>query len=318
MTAFWHWYMGFDLVERLLYTIAAVSTLCFGLAWIFRVKKEHWFRDYSEALFSAVWLALIIRATLVEVYSIPSESMVPTLLVEDHLVVSKASFGWHIPGTKGRILKWSAPKRGEIVIFVPPGREQLTYVKRCVGVPGDSVEVRGKQVFINGKLSEVPTAYAFLERPDPVALSVLRPDFQRYMDLNGADLEKRRAKMAGLPLDEGIKHEWLGPYQVQGKGTYYIGISPLQQVVITRLQDLPAAGQAQMLPKGMAQGGIWKGLGNRDWFGPLKLEEGQYWMQGDDRDNSADSRYFGPVPEENLRGKPLLRYWPLKRIGFVQ
>jgi len=152
--------MGFDFVERLLYTIAAVSSVAFFLAWVFRVKKEHWFREYSEAFFTAVWLALIIRATLVEVYSIPSESMVPTLLVDDHLVVSKFSYGWHVPYTKGRILKLGSPKRGDIVIFVPPNHPQLSYVKRCVGVPGNTIEVRAKQVYVNGALSEVP-------RPSP-------------------------------------------------------------------------------------------------------------------------------------------------------
>jgi signal peptidase I len=318
---FWNWYMGFDFVERLLYTIAAVSTVCFGLAWFFKVAKTHWFREYSEAFFSAVWLALIIRALFVEVYSIPSESMVPTLLVDDHLVVSKFSFGWHVPYTKGRILAFSHPKRGDIVIFVPPNKPQLSYVKRCVGLPGDTVEVRDKMVYINGKPSEFPTSFCFLARPDQVAVNLMKPEFDFYMHNHEAEFEAERQRYASMELrgmmsDESQKHEWLGPYKTD-KGTYYVGINALGFKVMTRLADLPAAGTPELAPKGSPGYGIYNNLGNRDWFGPITLGPGDYWMQGDDRDNSADSRYFGPVPEENLRGRPLLRYWPPKRIGFV-
>jgi signal peptidase I len=315
--AFLQWYMGFDFVERLLYTIAALSTLCFSLALLFRVKKEHWFREYSEAFFTAVWLALFIRGTLVEVYSIPSESMVPTLLVDDHLVVSKFSFGWHIPYMKGRILKFSMPKRGDIVIFVPPDKPQVSYVKRCVGVPGDVVEVRNKEVYINGKLSEFPTSYAFLNQADALAISVIRPEYEHYKLEHDAEYAEDRKLGRELSGGDERTHDWLGPYTTP-KGIYYLGMSPFHQVIISRLVDLPAAGVPQLIPKGVKQGGIWKGLGNRDWFGPLTLQDGEYWMQGDDRDNSADSRFFGPVPEENLRGRPLLRYWPMNRIGFVK
>src|SRR5688572_13001777 len=109
----WQWFQGFDGVEQFLYATAFISTIWFAAALIAKAKKEHWFREYGEALFVAVWLALGIRATLVEVYSIPSESMVPTLLIKDHLVVSKLSYGWHLPFTKGRVLQFKKPKRGD-------------------------------------------------------------------------------------------------------------------------------------------------------------------------------------------------------------
>ena len=310
-------YFGYDSVEFILYGIAVSSTIGFAASLLARVPKDKIPREYSEAFFSAVWLALIIRALLVEVYSIPSESMVPTLLVDDHLVVSKFSFGWHIPGIKGRILKFSMPKRGDIVIFVPPNKPQQSYVKRCMGVPGDTIEVREKKVYVNGALSEVPTSYAWLTRPDDVALAVIRPEYDQFMYAHAAEYHKIRERGPAAMGEEGQKHEWLGPFHTD-KGSYYVGINPFHQVVMSRLDDLPAAGQPEMAPKKLAQPDIYKHLGNRDWYGPITLAEGQYWMQGDDRDNSADSRYWGPVPEENLRGRPLLRYWPPKRIGFVK
>jgi signal peptidase I len=310
--------MGFDFVERLLYTIAVVSTVCFALALKLKVRKEHWFREYSEAFFTAVWLALAIRATLVEVYSIPSESMVPTLLVNDHLAVSKVNYGWNIPFTKGRVLQFSKPKPGDIVIFVPPNNRKLSYVKRCAAVPGETIELRGKKLYVNGTLREFPQSYAFMRQPDPVAVSVMKPEFDRYYLANSAAFEKLRSRGDSALVDESQRHEWKSPYDIQGQGIFYLGMNAVKWEVIARINDLPAAGEPQLLPKGHVQEQIWKGLGNRDWYGPLTLGPGEYWMMGDDRDNSWDSRFFGPVPEEYIRGKPLFRYWPPARIGFVK
>ncbi len=165
----WNELMGYDGTELLLYSLAAVSTLGFALALLFKTPKKHWFRDWGEAGFTAVWLALAIRALLVEAYSIPSESMVPTLLIKDHLVVSKLSFGWHIPKTHGRVFAFSHPKRGQIVIFVPPSQPKLSFVKRCVGLPGDTVEVRDKLVYVNGLNAEHPFSFGRLTDVPPQA-----------------------------------------------------------------------------------------------------------------------------------------------------
>ncbi|MES2201180.1 MAG: signal peptidase I [candidate division FCPU426 bacterium] len=301
-----HWFNGFDGVEQLLYGVAALSTVWFGLALATRAKKEHWFREYGEALFVAVWLALAIRATLVELYSIPSESMVPTLLVKDHLVVSKAVYGWHLPFSKGRILEFKKPKRGDIVIFVPPKDPQKSFVKRCVGIPGDQIEVRDKILYVNGQASEFWTSYGFL-RDVPAA--------NRDAAMASARSVASRPSLKKL---EFRVHEWLGP-QTIGKASYVFGAdSGAQVIAAARLLDGAEAGVFQTFPKDYKQPDIHQGLGNKDWFGPLKLGPGEYWMMGDDRDNSADSRYFGPVPEENLRGTPLFRYWPLDRIGLVR
>ena len=98
--------------------------------------------------------------------------------------------------------------------------------------------------------------------------------------------------------------------------------------VYARLADTPKPGKLEILPKDYkapvpapdSPQVYWTatmGLGNPDWFGPYTLKDGEYWMMGDNRDNSADSRYFGPVRWEALRGTPLFRYWPPSRMGFV-
>ena len=307
----WNELMGYDGTELLLYSLAAVSTLGFALAVLFKTPKKHWFREWTEAGFTAVWLALGIRVLLVEAYSIPSESMVPTLLIKDHLVVSKLSFGWHIPKTHGRVFAFSHPKRGQIVIFVPPNEPKLSFVKRCVGLPGDVVEVRGKQVYINGLNAEIPFSFGRLTDVPPESLPVLDKAYNDYR--------------ATLPADAASEPQfhttWLGPFQLPA-GVYYEEAEARFRRVYGRLLDQPKVGPLEMMPKGapdpQATWTYTNQMGNHDWFGPYTLKDGEYWMMGDNRDNSADSRYFGPVRWEALRGTPLFRYWPPSRMGLVR
>ena len=294
------------------------------LALILKVDKKHWFRDWAEAGFTAVWLALGIRIVLVEAFEIPSESMVPTLLIHDHLLVSKTTFGWPVPFGHGRFLKFRDVKRGEIVIFVPPHMPKLSYVKRCVGIPGDTLEVRGKLVYINGQEAEVPSSYGHLTALAPASLAPLEEQYEDFLALRKPKVEALRADndayMAAL-----YQTTWLGPFKLP-MGTYYLEAAAAAVRSRARLLDLPGAGTYEIEPKGEAEPVVpgqpnWTRdhkLGNRDWFGPYTLASDEYWMMGDNRDNSLDSRYFGPVKAEALRGTPLVRYWPLDRAGFVR
>jgi signal peptidase I len=327
----WLWFAEYDFTERLLNSLALGFSAWFGLAYLLRLRgkldKMHWFHDWGWSGFSAVWLALIIRALLMEVYSIPSESMVPTLLINDHVVVSKTTFGWHLPFTHGRVLKYRDVRRGEIVIFVPPNAPKQSYVKRCVGIPGDSVEVRDKQVYINGKLAEVPYSFGRLAGGIPeAALDALRRRNTEYLTVRRAELQALRAAGKDQRVaDESTRTTWLGPIDVPGAGRYYIEAAAVAQRVYGRLVDKPAVGQFETLPKEFTTPEPanldWARdhhHGNRDWFGPYKLAPDEYWMMGDNRDNSLDSRFFGPVKVEALRGTPLVRYWPLDRLGRFQ
>lgn len=324
----WNAFATYDFTERLLNSLAAAFTLWFaaalGLRLAGRVRKAHWFYDWAWSGFSAVWLALGIRATLVEAYSIPSESMVPTLLISDHLFVSKTTFGWHVPFTRGRTLKYRDVRRGEIVIFVPPHSPRQSYVKRCVGLPGDTVEVRAKQVYINGRPAETPHSYGRLERVPPASQPPLVEAVRRHLEGRLPQVQSLQAQ--GKPQQAQLEAQrtvWLGPLSTSA-GTYYVEAAVLFQRAYGRLVDQPQVGELELLPRS-ARGPSghldWardKGLGNRDWFGPYTLGPGEYWMMGDNRDNSSDSRAFGPVREEALRGTPLVRYWPLSRLGRIE
>jgi signal peptidase I len=319
--------MEYDFTERLLYALAAGFTVWFLVALALRLKglvdRKHWFHEWGEAGFSAVWLALIIRALLVEAYSIPSESMVPTLLISDHLLVSKTTFGWPVPFGHGRILKFRDVKRGEIVIFVPPHSPKLSYVKRCVGVPGDTVELRGKILYINGARAEVPYSYGYLTAVAPGSFKPLEGEREDYLSRRMPQVEALAANTRAYN-EAVMQTTWLGPFQLPA-GTYFLQASGAFQHAYARLMDIATAGSYDIREKGVADPVMagephWTNdhkLGNRDWFGPYTLAADEYWMMGDNRDNSLDSRYFGPVKAEALRGTPLLRYWPLDRAGFV-
>ena len=180
-----------------------------------RPRKPRW-REYGEALFVALLLALFIRTFVVQAFKIPSESMLQTLLVGDHLLASKFAYGIKIPFTNHYIYRGDDPQRGEVIIFEYPNDPSVDYIKRIVGVPGDVIEVRGKQLFRNGEA--VKESYTRFTQPDRV--------------------------------------------------------EPV-----------------------------------RDNFGPVTVPEGRYFVMGDNRDNSLDSRFWGFVDRSAIRAKAWRIYW---------
>ena len=124
-------------------------------------------REYAEAFGVALIIALIVRTLLLQAFKIPSGSMEDTLLIGDHIFVNKFIYGYHVPYTKGRILAFTTPKRGDIVVFVFPEDPSKDFIKRVIGTPGDVVEIRRKTVYINGTpLVEGYTRFADGKDPD--------------------------------------------------------------------------------------------------------------------------------------------------------
>lgn len=175
--------------------------------------------DYAEAIITALILALVIRAYVVQAFKIPTGSMVATLLPGDHLLVNKFIFGTDIPFTHMRILTVKDPARGDIIVFKYPEDTSRDFIKRVIGVGGDVIEGRDKQLFVNGQLQIEPY----------------------------------------------VQHADSGMH------------SPDQD--------------------------------HRDTFGPIKVPEGKYFLMGDNRDFSYDSRFWGVVDREEILGKALVIYW---------
>jgi signal peptidase I len=122
------------------------------------VQKKSFVREYGEALFIAFVLALVIRAFVVQAFSIPSGSMIPTLLVGDYLLVNKFSYGIRNPFNNKVLIPTWKPQRGDVVVFIYPQDQSKDYIKRLIGLPGDRVQIINKKVYINGELYQTPQA----------------------------------------------------------------------------------------------------------------------------------------------------------------
>jgi len=126
-----------------------------------KTKKSFW-REWGEALFVAAILALIIRTFVVQAFKIPSGSMEDTLLIGDHLLVNKFIYGMQVPFSDERFFTIRHPQRGDIIVFEFPEDKGKSYfqrrdfIKRVVGTPGDTIEVRDKRVYVNGKPYDIP------------------------------------------------------------------------------------------------------------------------------------------------------------------
>ncbi|MFO7765478.1 MAG: signal peptidase I [Pelovirga sp.] len=188
-------------------------------------SAKPWYREWSEALIIAVVLALIIRTFVFQAFKIPSGSMLDTLLIGDHLLVNKFIYGSKIPFSDDRYLALRSPERGDVIVFEFPEDEGKSYfqrrdfIKRLIGLPGDVIEIRAKQLFVNGE-----------------------------------------------------------PYVVE-------------QAVYKDDKTIPAA------------------AGPRDYMDPVKVPENQYFVLGDNRDFSYDSRFWGFVEEPKIKGLAFIKYW---------
>jgi len=196
-----------------------------------------------RSLGMALVLFLVIRTFLVEAFQIPSGSMERTLLAGDFLFVNKAVYGAQIPGTRARLPAFESPQRGDVIVFAYPKNPMLNYVKRVIGLGGDTLEMRRGQVRVNGRRLVEP----YVQRVDP-ARDVTDPEFGWQQD-------------------------------------YAIGVPDATRRVSP----------------------------TRDNWGPLVVPTGKYFVLGDNRDNSADSRYWGFVDAGAVKGRPMVVYFSYDR-----
>jgi signal peptidase I len=179
-------------------------------------------REYFESIVIAVILALFVRTWVVQAFKIPTGSMENNLLIGDHLLVNKFVFGPTITPVDRALLPVRDIRRGDIVVFKYPDEPERDFIKRVIGLPGDTLELKAKKVYINGQ-----------------------------------------------PLDEPYVH-FLTP---------------------------------------ASEGGEVTSADVRERYGPVTVPDGQYFVMGDNRDNSQDSRYWGFLPRHYVKGKALMIYW---------
>tara|TARA_R110001599_G_scaffold64023_3_gene178620 strand:- start:197759 stop:198682 length:924 start_codon:yes stop_codon:yes gene_type:complete len=205
--------------------------------------------EYSGSLFPVIALVFFLRSFLYEPFKIPSSSMVPTLHVGDLILVNKFTYGIRLPIINKKIIEVGDPQRGDVMVFKYPENMELDYIKRVVGVPGDTVTYKNKNLSINGK----PVSYQAL------------PD---YLDEESLSYSKHR-----LENLRGVSHEIL--------------TNPRAPAYVVNPHDFPNRSHCNYDVEGFS----------------CKVPAGQYFMMGDNRDNSLDSRYWGFVPDKNIVGK---------------
>jgi len=119
-------------------------------------NKKGLLKEYAEAIVTALILALVIRAYVVQAFKIPSGSMIPTLLIGDHILVNKFIYGTKIPFSDKRVLVFKKPERGDIIVFKYPENPEKDFIKRVVATGGDVIEERDKSVYVNKKTAAEP------------------------------------------------------------------------------------------------------------------------------------------------------------------
>lgn len=264
-----------------------------------RSAKEK-FVDNVKNLLWALVAALILKTFVIEAYTIPTGSMEDTLLPGDFLLVTKFTLGAttprNIPFTNIALPYYQFPrlkeiKRGDIIVFEYPGdrdelrhEEIMNYVKRCVGLPGDTITIVDKVLYVNGELFPPPPKMKFLN-PIPTPKGIGNP----YI----------------FPKFSNFNEDNYGPLYVPKKGdTIELSLSNIEQY--------------RMLINREYGREVVKVLGDEIQIDgkPVKsyvIKKNYYFMMGDNRDDSADSRFWGYVPDDLIIGEPLIIYWSWDR-----
>jgi signal peptidase I len=208
-----------------------------------RVNRRGWHgrvvRDWAQSFVIALALFFVLRAFFIETFRIPSGSMERTLLVGDFLLVNKLAYGAEVPFTSRRLPALEQPHRGDVIVFRPPKDPQTYYIKRVVGVPGDTLSMQNGVLLVDGVRQVEP----YVVHNDP-----------------GGDF-----------ADDDFR--WQRDFLVRS-----------------------AAAAAGTHP-------------SRNNWGPLVVPDRSYFVLGDNRDNSSDSRYWGFVPAESIKGRPIFVYY---------
>lgn len=226
------------------------------------LSKNH-FADYMSGFFPVIFIIFVVRSFIVEPFQIPSSSMRPGLIVGDFILVNKFSYGLRIPITNKVFIPTGHAQRGDVVVFNYPENPSINYIKRLIGLPGDTIEYRHKKLRINNQeIFDQPLSdgYRYVENiPNLGAVEIQTDKLQENLDKKQFDI---------------------------------IHTEPIPPVLLKNVRQFPYHENCHYYPDGSGF--------------QCRVPEGYYFMMGDNRDNSEDSRYWGFVKDDFLVGKAFL------------
>jgi len=275
-------------------------------------------REYVESIGIAVMIALFLRAFVVEAFKIPSGSMIPTMEIGDHIFVNKFLYGLRIPFTMTRFFEWRQPKRGEVIVFIYPCEPDKDFIKRIVAVEGDTVEVRCDILYVNGKALPVrPTndeQCHYWDKDDSDGGEWHPQRCSSYVEtIEGVDHTTYNFP-SRLALDLDRRDALKGRYTTLMGRHDFPGDRPPECTDAGDGDDSRAPERGDRLRWQVEE----SSPENTHYNGPCApqrryvVPKGHVFVMGDNRDNSSDSRAWGPVPLENIRGKALFIWWSAK------
>ncbi|ALQ36615.1 S26 family signal peptidase [Fusobacterium hwasookii ChDC F206] len=242
---------------------------------------------YIETIGTALILVVVIQRFYIGNFKIPTGSMIPTIEVGDRVFADMVSY------------KFTNPKRNNIIVFKEPIQDKVLYTKRAMGLPGEKIKIEDDVLYINGE----------------------KTDFRRYSNLGIGDMEWR------IP-QKGDKLEIIpaGNYNEAYKSASFDIAEVQKELKNNSSLIFELMPNLKFVVNGEETGPILDFIHDKDILDKLMvgktieitLEDNYYLALGDNTDNSFDSRYWGFVKESRIRGRALVRFWPLNRIGLVK
>lgn len=232
------------------------------------LRQPGWI-EFPAGFFPVILVVFLLRSFLFEPFRIPSGSMIPTLVIGDLILVNKFTYGIRLPIVNTKILNVGSPQRGDVMVFRYPVDPSVDYVKRVIGLPGDTIEYRDKRLVINGHPVQTIAVADYFD-PERVTYS---KQFVEKLPVPGGTVDHM------ILLDDELS------------GVITPGSFPFRDNCVYSDGNTAVT---------------------------CKVPAGQYFMMGDNRDNSADSRYWGFVPDRNIVGKAFfiwMNFGNMRRIG---
>lgn len=271
-------------------SVRTVDTDTKGVAHHDLPFKKSLVREYFESAVVTLIMALFGMTFIVQAVKVPTGSMKNTIVIQDHLLVNKFIFGPHdylnLPIFPQRDIR-----RGDIVVFKFPEDPQTNFVKRVIGMPGDTIEYKQGKVYINGQ--ELPEHQVFVKSQipdDPKDLEITQDPGPRQGAQWTVYLYEDEHSVAATFNNESGKYAVHYPFKIAVKGDP-LDINPLGEEIknnpkLTRIYDADGDG---------------------------RYDSDQYFCMGDNRDNSLDSRFWGTVPRDQVVGRAMFVYWSIDR-----